>query len=67
MDNQCANEDSKWTINVEMLWAKSILWTLTPMSNEPEFQLSTYYFVSLKRESLRSVRLKEMAEIQADE
>lgn len=40
---------------------------LSPMNNKPEFQPSTQ-LVSLKRESLRSLRLnKERAEIQAYE
>ena len=34
------------------------------MNNKPEFQPSTW-IVSLKRQSLRSLRLKERAEIQA--
>ena len=64
MDNQCGNFVGKIQfpeLNKEFPLLNS------PMNNNPELIQPSTWIVSLKRESLRSVRLKERAEIQAYE
>ena len=63
MDNQCGNFAGK--IQFPDLNKEFPLYS--PMNNKPELIQTSTWIVSLKRESLRSVRLKDRAEIQAYE
>ena len=61
MDDHCGNVVGKiHSLNLNQEFP------LSPMNDKPEFQSSTR-IVSLKRESLRTLRLKERAEIQGNE
>ena len=63
MDNQCGNFEGK--IQFPDLNKEFSLYSTT--INKPELIQTSTWIVSLKREYLRSLQLKERAEIQADE